>query len=135
MIFENILNIILRFTVGIKLLLVKLTLDQVLVKNMVVPVVFTVLWSLICYIAFLKSGDYGAPPGLLYMQAEMEFNEKTRLLKEDFKRYGTTYSKYDIEGSSLLQDESTYYETPSQADRTSLNYEDTEEMPTSEEMD
>ena len=103
---------------------------------MVIPVVFTILWSIICYIAFRKQGNYGAPPGLLYMQAEMEFNEKTRLLKEDLKRYGPTYSKFDLEAqNSLLENESTYYETPSQANLTILNYEDTEEMPTSEEMD
>ena len=67
MIFENILNIILRFTVGIKLLLVQFALDQVLVKNMIVPVIFSALWSVVCYIAYSKSGEYGAPPGLLYM--------------------------------------------------------------------
>ena len=135
MIFENILNVILRFTVGLKLILVDLKFDQVMIKNIVIPVVFTILWAIIGYIAYRKAGEYGAPPGLLYMQAEKEFNEKTQKLKEDLKRYGPM-AKYDFEASALLENESTYYETPSQAcNETILNYEDTEEMPTSEEMD
>jgi hypothetical protein len=67
MIFENILNIILRFTVGLKLILVDLKFDQVMIKNIVIPVVFTILWAIIGYIAYRKAGEYGAPPGLLYM--------------------------------------------------------------------
>lgn len=135
MILENILNIILRFTVGLKLILVKLCFDQVLIKNIVIPIVFTLLWTVIGYMAYRKNGEYGAPPGLLYMQAEQEYTEKTKQLKEDLKRYGPM-AKYDFEASGLLANESTYYDTPSQAcNETILNYEDTEEMPTSEEMD
>lgn len=72
MICENILNVILRFTVGIKLLLVKLAFDKVLLKNLIIPICFVFMWLIICFVAYKKNGDYGAPPGMLYMQFKEE---------------------------------------------------------------
>ena len=78
MIFENIANVILRFTVGLKVLLVKLTIDSVMMKNFMLPLMFVCMWIAICYVAYCKNGDYGAPPGMLYMQYCDEIEEKQR---------------------------------------------------------
>lgn len=78
MIIENIANVILRFTVGLKLVLVKLTLDVVLLKNFMLPLMFVCMWMAICYVAYCKNGDYGAPPGMLYMQYCQEIEDKQK---------------------------------------------------------
>jgi len=41
-----------------------------------VPVIFAMLWIMVCILAYGKKGEYGAPPGMLYMQDRAEFEEK-----------------------------------------------------------
>lgn len=108
MIIENIANVILRFTVGLKLLLVKLTLDMVLLKNFMLPLMFVVMWVAIWYVAYCKNGDYGAPPGMLYMQYCQEIEEKERLISEDYASKFNLYKKSEIPSfGEYLGDEST----------------------------
>jgi hypothetical protein len=64
MLTENILNAFLKLAVGIKLLFV----DKRTLGNMLLPVFFAVLWSIIATIACNADGNYNAPPGMLYMQ-------------------------------------------------------------------
>ena len=68
MISENLLNAILRFAVGVKQIYVGVSF----VRNMVLPMSLAFVWSIICYFSCQKNGDYNAPPGLLYMQQEIQ---------------------------------------------------------------
>lgn len=61
---ENSLNITLKFAVGVK----HIFLSQSFLTSMILPCLFFGLWSIILYFSNKKDGDYGAPPGLLYMQ-------------------------------------------------------------------
>lgn len=53
--------------------------------------------------SYSKNGDYGAPPGLLYMQAQEEYEEKTKQIIEDLKRYAP-----DLSAENLFEDQSTF---------------------------
>ena len=95
------------------------------------------MWLVICYVAYIKNGDYGAPPGMLYMQYKQELDEKQEQIKKDYqtkfnlyeKTEGPSFGEYNTDESThLLNNE--YSET-----QTIINYEDTEEMPGSEDMD
>lgn len=108
MIIENIANVILRFTVGLKVLLVKLTLDVVLLKNFMLPLMFVCMWMAIWYVAYCKNGDYGAPPGMLYMQYCQEIEEKQRLITQDYQSKFNLYQKQEIRSfGEYMGDEST----------------------------
>jgi hypothetical protein len=108
MICENIANVILRFTVGLKVLLVKLTIDAVLLKNFMLPLMFVCLWMAICYVAYCKNGDYGAPPGMLYMQYCEEIEEKQRQITQDYQSKFNLYEKSDVPSfGDYMGDEST----------------------------
>jgi len=63
MLTENILNAFLRLVVGIKVLFV----DKRTLGNMLLPVLFAALWSIIATISCNADGNYNAPPGMLYM--------------------------------------------------------------------
>ena len=73
MVSANLLNMLLRFFVGIK---DDLFIDHRALKNVLVPVIFAMLWIMVCILAYGKKGEYGAPPGMLYMQDRAEFEEK-----------------------------------------------------------
>ena len=75
MLTENILNAFLRLVVGVKVLFI----DKRTLGNMLLPVFFAVLWSMIATIACNADGNYNAPPGMLYMQQE---NEELRRYRE-----------------------------------------------------
>jgi hypothetical protein len=64
---ENILNFVLRFIVALKTMVDTLRNDKSRVIYLTVPVIFGIVWAVICYIAAKKKGDYGAPPGMMYM--------------------------------------------------------------------
>ena len=64
---ENILNFILRFVVALKTMVDTLMYDKLKVVYLMVPLLFGIIWVIICYIASAKRGEYGAPPGMLYM--------------------------------------------------------------------
>ena len=63
MISENVMNCILRFAVGLKLLFE----EKQSLKNFILPILFGLLWCVICTLACKKNGDYDAPPSLYYM--------------------------------------------------------------------
>jgi hypothetical protein len=70
MLTENILNLIIRFFVGLKFMLISID-EKASIKSivyMLIPILFASLWTFICCKALKKDGDYGAPPGLMYMQ-------------------------------------------------------------------
>ena len=64
---ENILNFVLRFIVALKTMVDTLRNDKTRVIYMVVPLLFAIVWAGIFYFANKKKGEYGAPPGMLYM--------------------------------------------------------------------
>ena len=64
MLSENVLNFILRFFVGLKLLF----FEKMSLRNFLVPAIFGFVWAIVAYIAYNKNGDYGAPKGLMFMQ-------------------------------------------------------------------
>ena len=64
MLSENVLNFILRFFVGLKILFI----EKMSLRNFLVPVIFGAAWAIIIVLAYRKDGEYGAPRGLLYMQ-------------------------------------------------------------------
>ena len=64
MLSENVLNFILRFFVGLKLLFN----EKMSLRNFIVPAIFGFTWAIIVIIAYGKDGEYGAPRGLLFMQ-------------------------------------------------------------------
>ena len=68
MLIENILNFILKFIVGIKMIIDTLLNDKSRALNLVVPIIFGIAWAFVLKIAKRKNGDYDAPPGMLYMQ-------------------------------------------------------------------
>ena len=108
MIIENIANVILRFTVGLKLVFIKLTLDIVILKNFMVPLMFVCLWIAICYVAYCKNGDYGAPPGMLYMQYCQEIDDKERQITQDYQSKFNLYNKSEVPSfGDYMCDEST----------------------------
>lgn len=74
MLSENILNCILRFFVGIKLLF----FEKMTLKNFLVPAIFASIWAVVAILSYQKNGDYGAPRGLLYMQEEEERKKADR---------------------------------------------------------
>ena len=61
---ENALNCTLKFAVGVK----HIFLYKSFLTNLILPVVFFTLWSIVYFISNSKNGEYGAPAGLLYMQ-------------------------------------------------------------------
>lgn len=65
---ENILNFILRFVVALKTMVDTLMYDKLRVVYLMVPLLFGIVWVIICYFASAKKGEYGAPPGMMYMQ-------------------------------------------------------------------
>ena len=65
---ENILNFILRFVVALKTMVDTLMYDKLRVVYLMVPLLFGIFWVIICYFASAKKGEYGAPPGMMYMQ-------------------------------------------------------------------
>ena len=78
MLSENVLNCILRFFVGLKLLF----FEKMSLKNFLVPAIFGVAWIIIVILAYQKNGEYGAPRGLLYLQDQ---DEKKHLLGKNSK--------------------------------------------------
>ena len=64
----NILNFILRFVVALKTMVDTLMYDKLRVVYLMVPLLFGIVWVIICYFASAKKGEYGAPPGMMYMQ-------------------------------------------------------------------
>ena len=64
MIFQNLMNSILGFGVGIKILFG----TRKSLVDALVPFAFFVAWIFVFYNAYKKNGNYNAPPGLLYMQ-------------------------------------------------------------------
>lgn len=64
---ENILNFILRFVVAVKTMADTLIYDKYRAVYMMIPLLFGIIWVAICYISSNKQGEYGAPPGMLYM--------------------------------------------------------------------
>ena len=56
-----------RFIVGIKIIMDTLRYDKARVIQFVIPVLFGIVWAVVLYLARKKNGDYGAPPGMLYM--------------------------------------------------------------------
>jgi len=64
MLIENVMNFVLRFLVGLKLLFnTRETLE-----NFIIPLVFACFWLVIYVLSMKRDGEYGAPAGLLYMQ-------------------------------------------------------------------
>lgn len=69
MLAENILNLIIRFFVGLKFMLVNMD-EKTSIKSLVymlIPILFASLWAIVCCAARKKDGEYGAPPGMMYM--------------------------------------------------------------------
>ena len=64
---ENILNFILRFIVALKMMVDTLSNDKTKMVYLIIPLIFGIVWVTICYFASKKNGEYGAPPGMLYM--------------------------------------------------------------------
>ena len=64
---ENILNFVLRFIVALKMMVDTLVNDRSRVLYLIVPLLFGIFWTVICYFASKKKGEYDAPPGMLYM--------------------------------------------------------------------
>jgi hypothetical protein len=63
MIAENLLNFILRYAVGVKLLFFK----DALIQETIIPALFAFFWFVILILSIQKNGDYGAPQSLFYM--------------------------------------------------------------------
>jgi hypothetical protein len=82
MISENALNCTLKFAVGVK----HIFLYKSLLTNMILPVVFFSIWTIIGFNANSKNGDYGAPPGLLYMQQEDDISKRERYMQEQLEK-------------------------------------------------
>jgi hypothetical protein len=82
-----------------------------------------VAWASICYFSARKKGDYGAPPGMLFMQQKAEMEKEKSLLKDN--------------ESSRYSEESTRdnYAKLTPRNIHMLNFEDTEEAPGSEDLD
>ena len=53
---ENILNFILRFVVALKTMVDTLMYDKFTVVYLMVPLLFGIVWVIICYFASAKSG-------------------------------------------------------------------------------
>ena len=105
MLSENVLNCILRFFVGLKLLF----FEKMTLKNFLVPAVFGAIWAIVAVLAYQKQGNYGAHRGMLYMQEEQEKkNEKVE-------------SYYGSEQSTFHDDEAENL-----CNKTIINFEDTE---------
>lgn len=78
MLSENIFNSILRFIVGLKFMFNNMD-EKNEIKNiiyMVIPIIFAIMWFVICCQAHKKNGEYGAPAGMMYMQQKAEYEQK-----------------------------------------------------------
>lgn len=65
---ENALNLTLKFAEGVK----HIFLSVSLLTNLILPAVLCSMWLGVFVVAYAKDGDYGAPPGMLYMQQQDE---------------------------------------------------------------
>jgi len=87
MLTENILNLIIRFFVGLKFMLISID-EKASIKSivyMLIPILFASLWTFICCKALKKDGDYGAPPGQMYMQSQAELvKNKQKYMNESY---------------------------------------------------
>lgn len=61
------MNFVLRFVVALKTMVDTLRDDKSKVVYLVVPLIFGIIWVTICFLSSKKHGEYGAPPGMLYM--------------------------------------------------------------------
>ena len=68
MLLENILNFVLSIIVGVKMILETLRNDKTRLFCLTVPIFFGLFWLMILNSAKAKKGEYGSPPGMLYMQ-------------------------------------------------------------------
>ena len=80
MVCANMANMLLRFLAGIK---EDLETIQVEVQAISAPALFSSFWALVGVLAYRKDGQYGAPPGMLYMQEKELLAEKEPLLKQN----------------------------------------------------
>ena len=65
MLFENSINCILRFFVGVKQFLSSPNTVFLPMVNFAMPLIFAIFWSYVCYISQGKNGHYGAPISML----------------------------------------------------------------------
>jgi hypothetical protein len=123
---ENALNCLLKFAVGVK----HIFLYKSFLTNMILPSLFFFGWAIVLYLSNSKNGEYGAPPGLFYMQQEDELMKRERHLQERLEK--SLSLKSSLSRNTLA---STAFKTNDPINDTMLNYDDNEELPVFEDLE
>lgn len=118
---ENASNMTLKFAEGVK----HIFLDLTLVTNLVVPAALFCIWFGIFVVAYGKDGDYGAPPGMLYIQQEDEQIKRERQFIKELEKAQKLSSYSLLTGTSASSNEQTNQPF---LNETIINYDDENEQ-------